>query len=738
MASDERPGEPLAAAGDEVGPYRLIEPLGRGGHGEVWRAEQLQPVQRTVAVKLLQPRAGGRDLAKRFAFERQALARLDHPDIARILDAGTWREMPYLVVELAPGEPITKVAADLPIAERVRLFARVVEAVGHAHGRGLIHCDLKGGNVLVWQEEGETRLKVIDFGIARLLDDSVDSAMTSGTPATMSPEQAAGGVVDVRSDVYALGLLLHALLGGENPVLAATTSRGRRALAEAAQAAPRPAALPVPPELNWIIDHATRPAPTDRYATANELLADVSRYLDGRPTKAGPGGRWYRLRKHAWRNKALTVAAALVVLSIAGGIAAATTQAVRASRAEDRALVQRDAALAAEAEAEQQARAAEATSRFLQRILFSARPGMERPDQRAAFVRSVDRARKGLETDLTEFPEVRAELLDMIGLIYLELGRYEEAGPLLLEGWRLRGELFGEEDRRALRTRNLYAQTLLELRQMDEGLALIERGLTLGEAAGLGPYEDPMPKLRANLATALAWRLGPGDVKRLAELAGDAEAVLDDGSFTDAQRQELADLLARAADALLRSGDPSQAAEGMRLSERAMQAYRDTALPRRQWVAIQFNHAKNYQGVGRPEKSIELYDKLLPQAEEVFGEQSQFYNIQLDRRISMFGMFERQTAGQEEFDRWRAEAAAMFERTKNGPVVFGPASLIALHLQADQPAQALEVAQFAADLPPGVRHYDPSVAGYARQMAAMILQRNPDLAATTRPAGDEN
>ncbi|MEM6315986.1 MAG: serine/threonine-protein kinase, partial [Planctomycetota bacterium] len=252
-------GNDALVAGEKFDRYTLVRKLGEGGHGEVWEADQQQPVRRRVAIKLLKTGLDEAQLAARFGAERQALACMDHPGVARVFDAGKdERGRLFLVMELAPGRPITKFAdaEALDLRARLQLIERLCRAVQHAHQKGVIHRDLKPANVLAWRDGDDLPMKVIDFGIVKLLrvDDErfdTDTPRTEqtqliGTPQYMSPEQASGEtVLDVRSDVYALGVLLYELTTGTNPHVAAATDKGKRALLLAARDldAPPPSTL---------------------------------------------------------------------------------------------------------------------------------------------------------------------------------------------------------------------------------------------------------------------------------------------------------------------------------------------------------------------------------------------------------------------------------------------------------------------------------------------------------------
>ena len=373
------PGEPTAAspgAGMIVGPYKLVQEIGEGGMGTVYLAQQTEPVRRLVAVKLIKPGMDSRQVLARFEAERQALALMDHPNIARVLDAGATADgRPYFVMELVKGVPITKHCDQhrLGVRDRLALFADVCRAVQHAHQKGVIHRDLKPSNVLVAPFDGRPVVKVIDFGVAKatgqpLTDRTLVTGLGAvvGTPAYMSPEQAELNNLDIdtRSDIYALGVLLYEMLTGSTPL---TVGRVKEvALLELLrlvreEEAPRPSArlsttveLPsiaaargVEPaglsrmmrgELDWIVMKALEKDRERRYETANAMASDIRRYLADEPVQACPPSAWYRLRKLARRNKGLLTATAVVFLALVAGTAVATWQAVRATLAERRAL----------------------------------------------------------------------------------------------------------------------------------------------------------------------------------------------------------------------------------------------------------------------------------------------------------------------------------------------------------------------------------------------------------------
>jgi serine/threonine protein kinase/Flp pilus assembly protein TadD len=341
--------------GTQIGPYKLLEPIGEGGFGVVFMAEQQEPVRRKVALKVLKPGMDTRQVVARFGAERQALALMDHPNIAKVHDAGeTDSGRPYFVMELVKGAPITDFCDQnrLPVRERLVLFADVCRAVQHAHQKGVIHRDLKPSNVLVTLYDGTPVPKVIDFGIAKatgqLLTDRTlftGFGQLVGTPLYMSPEQAAlsGLDVDTRSDVYSLGVLLYELLTGTTPftrerLRTAGLDELRRIIREeepprpstrlstlgpdAVTASARRLSQLLRGELDWLVMKCLEKDRTRRYESAADLAGDVERYLHDEPVRACPPSARYRLGKFARRHKAGLVLAGLVLgfLVALGGV----------------------------------------------------------------------------------------------------------------------------------------------------------------------------------------------------------------------------------------------------------------------------------------------------------------------------------------------------------------------------------------------------------------------------------
>ncbi|MGI9244447.1 MAG: protein kinase domain-containing protein, partial [Verrucomicrobiales bacterium] len=370
--------ENIESEGATIGPYKLLQKIGEGGFGDVYMAEQLRPVKRRVALKIIKLGMDTKQVVARFEAERQALALMDHPNIAKVHDAGaTETGRPYFVMELVRGIPITKFCDEqnLDTSERLALFVDVCHAVQHAHQKGVIHRDLKPSNVMVTMHDDRPVVKVIDFGVAKATQtDLTDKTLFTqfeqfiGTPAYMSPEQAqfSGLDIDTRSDIYTLGVLLYELLTGTTPFDSKSLARAgqdeiRRIIKEEEPARPsarlstlgnaeltslakhrqvQPTKLPglVRGDLDWIVMKALEKDRTRRYETANALSADIGRYLCDEPVLAAAPSATYRVRKFVRRNRTFVVSAGTIAALLFVGVTVASWQWVRAAQNEGRAL----------------------------------------------------------------------------------------------------------------------------------------------------------------------------------------------------------------------------------------------------------------------------------------------------------------------------------------------------------------------------------------------------------------
>jgi serine/threonine protein kinase/tetratricopeptide (TPR) repeat protein len=371
---------PLEKPGTQIGPYKLLQQIGEGGMGIVYMAEQHEPVKRRVALKIIKPGMDSRQVIARFEAERQALSLMDHPNIAKVLDAGTTDSgRPYFVMELVKGQPITQYCDEkhLTPRQRLELLLPVCQAIQHAHQKGIIHRDIKPTNILVAEYDLQPVPKVIDFGVAKATSQALTEktmftglGQLVGTLEYMSPEQAKVNQLDIdtRSDIYSLGVLLYELLTGSTPfdrqrLRSAAFDEMLRIIREeeppkpstrlsdshdslpsiSAQRHTEPAKLTklVRGELDWIVMKALEKDRNRRYETANGFAADVQRYLADEPVQACPPSAGYRLRKFVRRNRGRVLAAFLVFVSLVAGIIGTSWEAVRATRAEHSAEIRR-------------------------------------------------------------------------------------------------------------------------------------------------------------------------------------------------------------------------------------------------------------------------------------------------------------------------------------------------------------------------------------------------------------
>lgn len=467
-------------AGRRIGPYRVLQLIGEGGFGSVYMAEQERPVRRRVALKVIKLGMDTRAVVARFEQERQALALMDHPNIAKVLDAGTTENgRPFFVMELVKGEPITEFCDrnNFTIAERLGLFTQVCRAVQHAHTKGIIHRDIKPTNVLVSTHDGRPLARVIDFGIAKAIDQRLtektvftEFRQLVGTPEYMSPEQAAGSLdIDTRTDVYSLGVMLYELLTGSTPFDAKMLRsaaygelqriireddppRPSARLSESADTLPRVAAnrrieprrlgTLVRGELDWIVMRALEKDRGRRYDTPSALAAEVQRSLTGDEVLAAPPSRVYRVRKFARRHQGAVIAGALISAALLAGTGVAGAGYITATRARDAEVAERENADRARESAEASAREAKeqtvlavrqgararGVNDFFQQLLEGVSPARAGANRDVTVRELVDRSAKGLdEGRLSNDPETRATILGTIGGLYWNLGALAEA-----------------------------------------------------------------------------------------------------------------------------------------------------------------------------------------------------------------------------------------------------------------------------------------------------------------------
>lgn len=533
-----------AAAGRQVGPYTLVEVIGVGGMGAVYRAEQREPVRREVAVKLLVGGVSLGRIAERFAAEQKALALMDHPGIARLLDAGADSTgTPYIAMELVRGTPITRYCRDrgLPRREVLDLFVAICRATQHAHLKGIIHRDLKPSNILVAEVDGRPTVKIIDFGIARIVEGPDGSGpMTQltgegqivGTLEYMSPEQAEGRAreIDLRTDVYSLGAVLYELLIGSLPYdLTGLTLT--QAIDVIRREAPQPfrrtraTGRRIDDDLETIARKALGKEPARRYDGAGALADDVDRYLRSEPIVARPPSTAYQFRTMMKRNRrvVITGAAAFVFLAIFG----VTMTVLYAGQSRER------------ERAESEARKAEAVSDFLQRMLASANPTLLGRD---ATVREVtDQSLRELGTSFPRHPDVHAVIEGTLGRTYASLGQMNRADSLLRVAHGRHSRAKGDHDLGSLAILRERVNVARELNRLEEADSLGQEAVRLArEATGDKSLET------ARSLHVLGWSQVYPHPARSESLLTEAERIARAHPNTRALRGEILSALATA------------------------------------------------------------------------------------------------------------------------------------------------------------------------------------------------
>jgi eukaryotic-like serine/threonine-protein kinase len=515
-----------------IGVYRLMKKLGEGGMGQVWLAEQTAPLRRQVALKLIRVGMYDDSVLQRFQSERQSLALMEHPSIAKVFDAGATPDgQPYFVMEYVPGLPITDYCDQkkLKIRERLELFVKVCEGVQHAHQKAIMHRDLKPANILVVEVDGKPAPRIIDFGLAKAAAPQVggETLFTQlggwvGTPGYMSPEQADPSVMDVdtRTDVYSLGAVLYVLLTGflpfetkdwrkerldeflrrlreEDPPRPSTKivmeNESSRATAEVRGVEPKNLMSLLHGDLDWITMKALEKDRARRYGTPSELAADIERYLNNDPVVARPASTSYRLQKYASRHRVgVAVAAGLVVL-LAGFAVMQAVQLRRITRERDR---------------------ANRITDFMTGMFKVSDPSEARGNSITA--REVlDKAAKDIDTGLAKDPEQQAQMMQIMGLVYQSLGLYPRSESLLTRAVEIRRQVLGPEHPDTLKTMFSLAWTLDLEGQRQEAERIVRQTLDIQRHV-----------------------LGPDHPDTLASINGLAVTLQERGQYTEAEKLE--------------------------------------------------------------------------------------------------------------------------------------------------------------------------------------------------------
>jgi serine/threonine protein kinase len=589
------PAPPVSEkAGDEIGPYILRQQIGEGGFGTVWMAEQKKPIARMVALKVVKPGMDTQQVLARFGAERQALTMMDHPNIAKVLDAGaTEAGRPYFAMELVRGLPITEFCdrQKLDTRARIELFKDVCSAVNHAHQKGIIHRDLKPSNILVSLHGDKPVPKVIDFGIAKAMHGKLTEQTLftrfeqfMGTPLYMSPEQAelSGLDIDTRSDIYSLGVLLYEILAGQPPFDAGTllnagydemrrmirevepprpsvrltglTLEQGQTLTTAHQTQPEKLGKLLKGELDWVIMKAIEKDRGRRYETAAALATDLERYLSDEPVAAAAPSRAYKFRKFVRRNKGVLAATAAVLLALVVGMAVSAWQMVRAAQAEVDSIMHM-------IEKEQAREEAEDLGDFLLGVLQN--PDPNRDGRTITMLEVLDDAAKRLDTELEGQPARKAELRESLGRTYYFMGFPEKAVLLQEEALQYHLATSGPKSRDTIWVMHNLAfsywkadrrdesmkmqEELVELRTEVQGAKDIDTIIAIGTLAASYHQErrfDEAIALLEKVVTLAGEELGEKHTYTLRMMESQAIVLEDAGRTEEAEalRREVAEL----------------------------------------------------------------------------------------------------------------------------------------------------------------------------------------------------
>jgi PAS domain S-box-containing protein len=730
-----RPAPPPAApAGVEdrrppqIGPYLLLETIGTGSTATVYLAQEPEPLGRRVAIKLHRAPLPGRWATVRFRAEQQALARLHHPAIAQVYEARmTEDDDLYIAMEYVPGLPITDYCDryGLSLRKRLELFAAVCDGVQHAHQKGVLHRDLKPSHILIAEATMvgiRPNPKIIDFGAAKGLDRPLTESTVwgaeglVGTPAYLPPEALAGGETDARSDVYSLGVVLYELLAGTVPFAAGEPgvagiagrveavrrgdpvppSQRLRTLDDAAEVARRrgfdePSKLRrrLIGDLDRLVLKALAADPADRYPTVEALGREIGRVVRGAPVEAGPPGALHQLRRLLRRNRRLVAPAALVILALAGGLAATLFEARQAAR---------------------EAARADAAALFLENLFKASDPRQAKgtmPSARELLARGTDR----LSHELRDQPLLRARLLDTLGGIHTSLGLFAEARPLLAEALAIRERLRGPEHPEVAETL-VRLGALARLSGQGDAVPLFRRALAIREAR-LGPGSPEVAEVLNDLGTALAAQ-GRFD---------EAEATL--GRTLALQDRLWGDRDPRVAKTLHNLGGIAyyrgRPADAERLLGRAV-AIRETALaPDDPDLAGSLEAlALLRQQQGRPAEALQLLERQVPIVEKVYGPG----HPELARALLNLGLV-RKDLGEDAAARQLFERALAIQEKTVAPVhpehVRALAALADLHFERGRYAEAEPLFRRLLKLRDQGASYDQwdkSLANWARLLRA--------------------
>ncbi len=524
-------GEPQE--GDRIGAYRVLRRIARGGMGAVYLAERADDeFEQRVALKLVPSELGAEEIQRRFLVERQILAQLEHPNIARLLDGGRSDDgTPYLAMEYVEGARVDRYCDErrLSVTDRLHLFCSICDAVQFAHQNLVVHRDIKPSNILVTPDGA---VKLLDFGIAKLLSEGPGDARGEQTrtrwmtPSHASPEQVVGGPITTATDTYALGVLLYELLSGHRPYQATTGTPAQiarqiceveperpsaivertveletpagdvqritpAAVSSARDTDPRRLSRRLSGDLDTIVLKALRKEPERRYASAGVFADDIRRHLTGLPVQARPDTLGYRASKFVRRHRVGVAATALVILSLAAGVVGTAWQAGRATRQARIATEERDRARREAAKAEQ-------ATAFLVDLFQVADPSEARGREITAS-EILERGAERIDDDLADQPELKGTMMGVIGQVYMNLGRFDDARPLLEASLRLNAETLGEDHQSVAASLTNLARLYVQEARFDSADALLRQALAIHRRA-VEPDSDRIAGAINNLA----------------------------------------------------------------------------------------------------------------------------------------------------------------------------------------------------------------------------------------------
>ncbi len=533
--------------GDRVfGPYSLLQLIGQGGMGEVWLAEQKQPVRRRVAVKLIKAGMDTQEVVARFESERQALALMDHPAIAKVFDGGSTQQgRPYFVMEYVSGQSITEYCDrhKLTTRQRLELFIEVCDGVQYAHQKAIIHRDIKPSNILVTEVDGKPKPRIIDFGVAKATAQGLTAnalhtrvGAVVGTPGYMSPEQAdsAGRDVDTRTDIYSLGVLLYELLVGALPVdltavpLDQIASRLRdgevarpstkvsglkeKSGVTASNRGSDPADLKreLRGDLDAIALKALEFDRSRRYSAPSEMTADIRRHLRHEPVLSRPASTAYRVRKYVRRHRVGVALASAVAILVVSFSVFQTFQLRRITRERDR---------------------ADRVTRFMTEMFKVSDPGAARGNSITA--REVlDRASREVGSGLAKDPELQAQMMQVMGEVYSSLGLYPPAEALLTQAVSLRRRFFGSQAAETLESMHALGWVVQSQGRLGEAEKLLREALDKGRRV-LGADDRFVLQTMNALAATLYQKGQPDEAKNLQREPREEPAGVGTGRSTD-------------------------------------------------------------------------------------------------------------------------------------------------------------------------------------------------------------